>query len=206
MIRLNQKQLQSEQTRKRIAEAARTLFIQKGYKATSIEDIVSATGSSKGNIYYHFKNKEGLFLYLMEEWDREWEQNWESNAHTYPTSVGKLYGLAEQLAADELNHPMTKVADEFFRQQEKTSDAEAKIAEMIARHLDFNRKLLQEGMERGEFAEGDAKQTAYVLEALLFGVSQMSRSIEREQLMQVFRDAVHIFLHGIVADGSSPRS
>lgn len=206
MNRLNQKQLQSEQTRKRIAEAARTLFIQKGYKATSIEDIVSATGSSKGNIYYHFKNKEGLFLYLMEEWDREWEQNWESNAHTYPTSVGKLYGLAEQLAADELNHPMTKVADEFFRQQEKTSDAEAKIAEMIARHLDFNRKLLQEGMERGEFAEGDAKQTAYVLEALLFGVSQMSRSIEREQLMQVFRDAVHIFLHGIVADGSSPRS
>lgn len=206
MIRLNQKQLQSEQTRKRIAEAARTLFIQKGYKATSIEDIVSATGSSKGNIYYHFKNKEGLFLYLMEEWDREWEQNWESNAHTYPTSVGKLYGLAEQLAADELNHPMTKVADEFFRQQEKTSDAEAKIAEMIARHLDFNRKLLQEGMERGEFAEGDAKQTAYVLEALLFGVSQMSRSIEREQLMQVFRDAVHIFLHGIVADGSAPRS
>lgn len=206
MNRLNQKQLQSEQTRKRIAEAARTLFIQKGYKATSIEDIVSATGSSKGNIYYHFKNKEGLFLYLMEEWDREWEQNWESNAHTYPTSVGKLYGLAEQLAADELNHPMTKVADEFFRQQEKTSDAEAKIAEMIARHLDFNRKLLQEGMERGEFAEGDAKQTAYVLEALLFGVSQMSRSIEREQLMQVFRDAVHIFLHGIVADGSAPRS
>lgn len=206
MSRLNQKQLQSEQTRKRIADAARTLFIQKGYKATSIEDIVSATGSSKGNIYYHFNNKEGLFLYLMEEWDREWEQNWESNAHTYPTSVGKLYGLAEQLASDELNHPMTKVADEFFRQQEKTSEAEAKIAEMINRHLDFNRKLLQEGMDRGEFAEGDAQRAAYVLEALLFGVSQMSRSLEREQLMRIFGDAVHIFLHGIAAENTTPGS
>ena len=51
--------------------------MQKGYKSTSIEEIVEATGD-KGNIYYHFKSKEGLFLYLVEEWDLEWEQKWNS--------------------------------------------------------------------------------------------------------------------------------
>ena len=68
---LNKKQLQ-EQTKKNL-RMIQSPFVQKGYKATSIEDIVAATGSSKGNIYYHFKSKEGLFLYLIDEWDREWE-------------------------------------------------------------------------------------------------------------------------------------
>lgn len=66
---MNKKQQQSEETKRRIAEAAKALFMQKGYRSTSIENIVEATGSSKGNIYYHFKSKEGLFLHLIEEWN-----------------------------------------------------------------------------------------------------------------------------------------
>ncbi|MED1915698.1 TetR/AcrR family transcriptional regulator, partial [Bacillus thuringiensis] len=73
---MNKKKQQTEQTKKKIADASRILFMQKGYKATSIEDIVKATGYSGGNIYYHFKSKEGLFLHLIEVWNREWEETW----------------------------------------------------------------------------------------------------------------------------------
>lgn len=163
---MNQKQLQSEQTKRKIADAARALFVQKGYKATSIEDIVAATGSSKGNIYYHFKSKEGLFLHLLEEWDREWELNWEQNEHLYKTTTDKLYAVAEQLAADDLNHPLTKAADEFFHNEEKTSEVESRMAEMKVKHLAFNQNLLQEGIDRGEFMPGDAERLAAVLEAI----------------------------------------
>lgn len=116
---LNKKRLQSEQTKKKLADASKALFVQKGYKATSIEDIVAATGSSKGNIYYHFKSKEGLFLYLIDEWDREWEASWKSKVHLYHTSTEKIYGLAEQLIMDDINHPLTKAADEFFTGEKK---------------------------------------------------------------------------------------
>lgn len=194
---MNLKQLQSEQTRKKIADATRALFIQKGYTATSIEDIVAATGSSKGNIYYHFKNKEGLFLHLMEEWDREWEQNWENIAAEYRTSTEKLYGMAEQLAVDDLNHPLTKVADEFFQQQEKTSEVELRMAEMMDRHLAFNRELLQEGIDRGEFNPDDAQRLAYVLEALFYGVNQLSRRLDPAQVLRFYKDAVTVFLNGV---------
>ncbi|GAE04309.1 regulatory protein, TetR [Paenibacillus sp. JCM 10914] len=88
---MNKKQQQSEDTRKRIADAAKQLFMQKGYKSTSIEEIVEATGSSKGNIYYHFKSKEGLFLFLIEEWDLEWDQRWDEQGRNYKNSVDKLY-------------------------------------------------------------------------------------------------------------------
>ncbi|GIO62500.1 TetR/AcrR family transcriptional regulator [Paenibacillus cineris] len=197
---MNQKQLQSEQTKRKIADAARALFIQKGYKATSIEDIVAATGSSKGNIYYHFKSKEGLFLHLLEEWDREWELNWEQNEHLYKTTTEKLYAVAEQLAADDLNHPLTKAADEFFHNEEKTSEVEFRMAEMKVKHLAFNQNLLQEGIDRGEFMPGDAERLAAVLEAIFFGANQLSRRLNPEKTTLLYRDAVTVFLNGVATD------
>ncbi|OZB96651.1 TetR/AcrR family transcriptional regulator [Paenibacillus sp. XY044] len=197
---MNQKQLQSEQTKRKIAEAARALFVQKGYKATSIEDIVAATGSSKGNIYYHFKSKEGLFLHLLEEWDREWELNWEQNEHLYKTTTEKLYAVAEQLAADDLNHPLTKAADEFFHNEEKTSEVESRMAEMKVKHLAFNQNLLQEGIDRGEFMPGDAERLAVVLEAIFFGANQLSRRLNPEKTTLLYRDAVTVFLNGVATN------
>ncbi|MET3545358.1 TetR/AcrR family transcriptional regulator [Paenibacillus cellulositrophicus] len=197
---MNQKQMQSEQTKRKIADAAHALFVQKGYKATSIEDIVAATGSSKGNIYYHFKSKEGLFLHLLEEWDREWELNWKQNEHLYKTTTEKLYAVAEQLAADDLNHPLTKAADEFFHNEEKTSEVESRMAEMKVKHLAFNQNLLQEGIDRGEFMPGDAERLAAVLEAILLGANQLSRRLNPEKTTLLYRDAVTVFLNGVATD------
>lgn len=51
--------------RQRLLEAALTLFNSKGYAATSVREIVEATGVSKPVLYYYFKNKEGIYLELM---------------------------------------------------------------------------------------------------------------------------------------------
>lgn len=172
---MNKKQLQSEQTQKRIAESARALFVQKGYAATSIEDIVAATGSSKGNIYYHFKSKEGLFLFLLDEWDREWIDQWKDREVHYQTVTDKLYGVAEHLVVNDLNHPLTKAANEFFSNEDVKSDVEERIVAMMASHIRFNQQLLQEGMDQGEFTKGNAETLAIILESLIIGLSQMAR-------------------------------
>ncbi|MFC5703139.1 TetR family transcriptional regulator C-terminal domain-containing protein [Cohnella faecalis] len=194
---MNKKKIQSEQTKKRVAEAAKSLFVQKGYKATSIEDIVNATGSSAGNIYYHFKSKEGLFLYLIGEWDREWEEKWQVKEPLYSTSVDKLYGLAEHLVLENLNHPLTKAADEFFNNAEKASDAEEKISEMMAGYLRFNQKLLRQGIENGEFAENNVESLAIILDSLLIGLSQHSRKLKREDALALYKSAIDVFILGI---------
>lgn len=194
---MNKKQIQSESTKKRVADAARALFVQKGYKATSIEDIVEATGSSKGNIYYHFKSKEGLFLYLIDEWDREWEMNWMERESMYKTTTEKLYGIAEQMVLDDLSHPLTKAADEFFNNEEKTTDVQDRIGEMVIRHLAFNQKLMQEGIDNGEFRQDNVEGLAVVLESLIVGLSQMTRKSKPEDILQAYNLAIRIFLHGI---------
>lgn len=49
-----------EVTKERILKQSGRLFNTQGYKATSLSDITSATGFTKGAIYKHFKNKEKL--------------------------------------------------------------------------------------------------------------------------------------------------
>jgi AcrR family transcriptional regulator len=53
--------------RERLLESAKRLFSQKGYYATSVEDIVASAGLSKGAFYFYFKSKEELFKSLVEE-------------------------------------------------------------------------------------------------------------------------------------------
>ncbi|RED89374.1 TetR family transcriptional regulator [Cohnella phaseoli] len=180
-----------------MADAAKALFALKGYKATSIEDIVSATGCSAGNIYYHFKSKEGLFLHLLQEWDREWESGWKEKERLYPTSKDKLIGMAGQLFTDNLNHPLTKASDEFFNNSEKANDVEERIAEMIAGYVSFNRKLLQEGIDNGEFKPFDTEKMAVILDSVIYGLSQHSRKLNRQEALSLYRTAMETFLYGI---------
>jgi len=55
------RKLSVEQRRTRIVREATTLFLDRGYDAVSINDIIEVTGGSKATIYALFGDKEGLF-------------------------------------------------------------------------------------------------------------------------------------------------
>ena len=50
-----------EETVKLILDVATHLFFEKGYDATSLQDIINETNLSKGAIYHHFSSKEEIF-------------------------------------------------------------------------------------------------------------------------------------------------
>src|SRR5690606_13808466 len=54
-------------TRARILDAALSTFSRKGYHDTRLDDIVDESSTSKGAIYFHFANKERLFLALVDQ-------------------------------------------------------------------------------------------------------------------------------------------
>ena len=53
-------------TRDKILRAARKLFVQRGFAATSMDAIVQLAGTSIGNLYFYFANKEALLATLAE--------------------------------------------------------------------------------------------------------------------------------------------
>ncbi|BCG05474.1 TetR family transcriptional regulator (plasmid) [Paraburkholderia sp. PGU19] len=54
-----------EQTRERLFDAARTIFLEKGWTSTSVEDIVEAAGYTRGAFYSNFRNKQELLTELL---------------------------------------------------------------------------------------------------------------------------------------------
>ncbi|CQA00077.1 Probable transcriptional regulator%2C TetR [Mycobacteroides abscessus] len=49
-------------TRSAIVEAARMLFVERGFDDTSVDDIAEVAQVSKGAIYHHFKDKQEIFV------------------------------------------------------------------------------------------------------------------------------------------------
>lgn len=52
-------------TRLEVLNAAKKVFLKKGYANTTIEEVAKTAGVSKGSIYLYFKNKDDLYLSLM---------------------------------------------------------------------------------------------------------------------------------------------
>lgn len=65
---MDQRVQKGQATRDVLIGAARTLFGQHGYDATSIEAILQASGVARGALYHHFATKEALFDAVL---DRE---------------------------------------------------------------------------------------------------------------------------------------
>jgi TetR/AcrR family transcriptional regulator, fatty acid metabolism regulator protein len=59
-------QLRAQQRYRRIIDAAERVFASKGYHATLVDEIASEAETSKGGVYFHFPNKQAIFLALLD--------------------------------------------------------------------------------------------------------------------------------------------
>lgn len=56
----------ADATRERMLEAAADVFADKGYHGAAVDDIVRVSDTSKGSFYFHFPNKQGIFVALLD--------------------------------------------------------------------------------------------------------------------------------------------
>ena len=64
---LSRQQLKSKETKAKIFKAARHILQKKGYEELSIKNICEEAGVSNGSFYHHFKTKDDLLSYYIEE-------------------------------------------------------------------------------------------------------------------------------------------
>jgi len=61
----------SRTTRTALIETARALFAERGYAAVPADEIVRAAGVTRGALYHHFGDKQGLFRAVVEQLEEE---------------------------------------------------------------------------------------------------------------------------------------
>jgi AcrR family transcriptional regulator len=71
----NQRRKKREIRKREILESAKSLFASKGFKKTKMEEIVDKAGTSIGNCYFYFSNKQALLKAVVEDiLTRIWEE------------------------------------------------------------------------------------------------------------------------------------
>jgi len=113
---------QGEKTKLYILEQSNQLFYANGYGSTSFTDIMNATGMSKGNITYHFKNKqailEGIIKMRLVQIESSF-QVWEAQSDK---PIERLRFFCEMIIAEQDNIeafgcPMGTLTAEFSKNE-----------------------------------------------------------------------------------------
>lgn len=145
------KSVEQELTREMIMDAARDLFVSKGYQHVSMREIARVLGYSHGSIYYHFKNKAELFYAMVEEHFNLLDQKLHGILEQKLDQIEKLkqvlvgfieFGLDHQshyeimfLIKDEevrnfINQRPMKSFENFAQSVSKLSDKDLKVQEI----------------------------------------------------------------------------
>ena len=105
----------SERARESICAAARRLFAQKGYEATTMRDIVAGSGMSKGAIYHHFRSKQEVLRSVVEDECRYLDEYFAGLAAQSQVPVRDWVGEVPAALLGSLRNSLTVLAPHLER-------------------------------------------------------------------------------------------
>jgi AcrR family transcriptional regulator len=138
-------------TRQQLLRAALKHFANSGYAATSVQDIVDDAKLSKPALYYHFKDKAGLFQALVHEAHDERYRLLRAAAESH-TGIGAQLeaALAALFAYFRENRDLMRIsfASMFAAPGEMPEDVDC--TEKCERNFEFVHSLIKQAQKNGE--------------------------------------------------------
>lgn len=184
--------------KERMLEVARELFIKNGYNATTTNDIVKYSGSSKGTLYYHFPTKENLFLEVMSLEDEKWFKLWREEERHCASNTEKFYRFNELSTNSDLYYPLQMAMLEFMSKEHDSKLINDKIGEIDRRYIDQYYDIFNSGNETGEWKIDDPESASRIASAAVGGLMvyiYKTDPVRRKELTDRFS---RIFLQGLL--------
>lgn len=150
----------SSATGMKILDAASALFMQRGYKAVSINDIIRAAEVTKPTLYYHFADKEELFAQMGLRVLAEMGERLAAAAAVPGPVAARLRVLAEVLMADH-NTDMRLLRHEMFQHlgpARRQRLARAFFSQLFAPIV----AVMERGLSDGELVRHEATTLAQI--------------------------------------------
>lgn len=162
-----------------LLDAALDLFVEKGFAATRSEEVAARAGVSKGTLFLYFPTKEELFKAVVRENMSGRFAEWQEEFDTFEGSTAEMVryclrvwwerigatrasGITKLMISEARNFP--ELAN-FYQQ------------EVIRPGMDLVRRILQRGVDRGEFAPFDVEYGVYGLVAPMIFLIMMKHSL-----------------------------
>jgi AcrR family transcriptional regulator len=175
---LERREREKQARRETILATARKLFDERGFEATTIDDIAAAAEFSKGTIYYYFPSKIEILgilqlenMRVLEQWFVEATAGVDDPVERL-TRIGEAYG---RYVRERLNlSRMVYLLHENFDASLCSEPLRAELASGLARLFGHVHQALSDGMTRGLFrADIDPAKTAFVFWGAAIGIHSL---------------------------------
>jgi len=159
--------LQSE-TCKKILSSASACFSEKGFRATSIGDIARRAGISQGAMYTYFRGKDDLIVAIVSE-----EAECALTVYSAPYTCSSLERIC-QIARScimKSGYPVNpSLWTEIIAESARNEAVKRCFLSADTAMRDALKKVIQAGIESGEFENVDAEEASILLFAILDGL------------------------------------
>ena len=151
-------------TKRKIFETSMKLFAEKGYDATSIEEITATVGVAKGTLYYHFSSKEEIFNFLVEEGVKLLKNSIEIKTQKLEKTMDKLKAiiLIEIKVMLKYEDFMTILLSQIWGKEPRNNICKKYVFE----YEQIIEQIVKEGIEKGEIIGADSE----IIATEIFGV------------------------------------
>ena len=141
-------------TKRKIFETSMKLFAEKGYDATSIEEITATVGVAKGTLYYHFSSKEEIFNFLVEEGVKLLKNSIEIKTDKLSNSLDKIRAivLIQIKILVKYENFMTIILSQIWGNDARNIMCRNHVFE----YIQMIEEIVKKGMEQKEILDGDA--------------------------------------------------
>jgi TetR/AcrR family transcriptional repressor of nem operon len=177
----------AERTKQFILETAATIYNEKGFAGTGVDDILAATGLTKGCLYSHFENKEDMTLQVADYLLQKTHDGMTKVLSVPGTVKEKIFAYLDCLKLP-LRPPIRGGCPTFNMAVEADDNqpmVKQKVSEAFGKAQQLLVVLLKEGTRKKEFSQQlDAEVFAFKLLAATEGATVICRSLDSNKPMQ----------------------
>jgi len=183
-------------TKRKIFETSMKLFAEKGYEATSIEEITATVGVAKGTLYYHFSSKEEIFNFLLEEGIKLLQNSVDiktAKRNNYIDKIKAIVLIQIKIVA-KYEDIITIILSQFWGNEERHK----KCQNLVYEYIGQIEKIVQEGIEKQEIKNGDTRAIASEIYGLICStLVYKKREGEDMDIMKLYYEYENTVINGL---------
>ncbi len=183
-----------EQTRQALLSSARKSFTDHGYAATAMDELCTAAGLTRGALYHHFGDKQGLLKAVVAEMDVEMDQRLQQS---FATANNTWAGLQQRCQL------YLEMAQEAEIKRIILQDARAVLGQRSGTEsqqcITSLQSILQELMQAGTIHHTDSEALALLIHGSLTEASfWIADAQDSQQRLKHAVAAVQLLLNGLL--------
>jgi AcrR family transcriptional regulator len=186
-------------TRRCILDEAALAFARSGYAGTSLNDVIAATGLTKGAFYFHFPSKEALAIEVFRSKQQEWAAKAVEAAGREERALDKLLAMTRATCDVHETDPAARVVPRLCWDLGEDPTLAPQMTPFLTNWFDIVEDVLRSAQREGDVrTDIDVRSVAEVAVASFIGINDVSHLLnanmdlreKAEQLMDLILQAI----------------